>query len=89
MEYFFYPPDEKAFKESAVNNYVHTIVFDATKCEIASSFTRHVRKIWRQTCKNNIETDARIKILVGDEYQIYSWISKSKNNFNLPSFSIG
>ena len=88
MDYYFYPEDEKKFKEEAVNKYVRTIVFDTVNGEITTSFVRQVRKVWEQTCKNNIETDLRIKELSGDHFQIYSWVTKSKNDFGLPKFSL-
>ena len=86
MEFFFYPTSDKNFKEEALNNYVHTVIFDTLKCKVVSSFIREVHKIWDQTCKNNIETDHRIKGLSGDCFQIYSWVTKSKTDFCLPFF---
>ncbi len=88
MEFYFYPSDESEFKSNAVNNFVHTLVFDTTKQKVVVSFARKVRKIWEQTCKNNIETDHRIKELQGEHYQIYSWVSKSKSDLNLPFFKL-
>jgi len=86
MEFFFYPPDENQFKERAVGKIVRTIIFDKVKGEVISTFNRKVKKIWVQTCKNNIETDHRIKDLSGDYYEIYSWVTKSDKNFGLPLF---
>ncbi|HBK83462.1 MAG TPA: hypothetical protein DDZ41_07675 [Flavobacterium sp.] len=85
-QYFFYPANEKQFKQEAKNNFVRTIVFDTKECKIANSFIRKVNKDWKQTCKNNIETDNRIKSLSGEHFEIYSWVVKSKSDFNLPCF---
>lgn len=88
MEFYFYPTDEAEFKLNAVGNCVHTLVFDTTEQKVIFSFVRQVRKVWKQTRKNNIETDHRIKELSGDNYQIFSWVSKSKSDFNLPFFKL-
>ncbi|WP_392384216.1 hypothetical protein [Marinomonas primoryensis] len=88
MDYYFYPTDEADFKSTAVGNFVHTIVFDSLEQKVVTSFVRRVRKVWEQTCKNNIETDHRIKELVGKNYQIYSWVSKSKSDLSLPFFKL-
>jgi hypothetical protein len=88
MKFFFHPANENSFKEQAINNFVHTIVFDTSNGEVVILFTRQVRKKWEQTCKNNIETDHRIKELQGDNYQVYSWVSKSKKDLSLPGFSV-
>ena len=84
MNYYFHPADENEFKNKASGNYVRTIVFDTVKEEVVTCFIRKVNKAWEQTCKNNIETDHRIKNLSGNNYQIYSWVAKSKNDFSLP-----
>ena len=86
MNYYFYPEDENKFKETAVGNYVRTIVFDVEKRKVTLTFARKVKKIWEQTCKNNIETDHRIKEIHGDTFQVYSWVVKSKDDFGLPQF---
>jgi len=88
MEFYFYPTDESDFKSKTVGNFVHTLVFDTTEQKVVVSFVRQVRKVWEQTCKNNIETDHRIKELYGDNYQIYSWVTKSKSDFSLPLFKL-
>jgi len=88
MEYYFNPSCDDEFKAEAKNNIVRTIVFDTVSQEVVVSFSRQVKKIWAQTCKNNIETDHRIKGLSGENFQIYSWVSKSKNDFGLPHFII-
>ncbi len=88
MDFYFYPAEELEFKSNAVGNYVHTVVFDTTEQKILTSFVRKVSKAWVQTRKNNIETDHRIKELTGSNYQIYSWVSKSKSDFNLPFFRL-
>jgi hypothetical protein len=88
MEFYFHPADESKFKEEAVGNFVRTIVFDTLKDEVTVSFVRQVRKVWEQTCKNNIATDHRIKELSGDHFQIFSWVTKSKSDFGLPSFDL-
>ena len=86
MEFYFYPANEDAFKEKAVNNFVRTLVFDAHRNEVVLSFARKVSKKWEQTLKNNIETDHRIKGLRDSQYQVYSWITSSKSVFGLPHF---
>ncbi|MCL1046545.1 hypothetical protein L2737_14620 [Shewanella electrodiphila] len=86
MEFYFYPNDETEFKSNAVGNYVHTVIFNTNEHKVVNSYARKVNKHWEQTCKNNIETDHRIKELSGDHFQIYSWISKSKTDFALPFF---
>lgn len=88
MEFLFHPADEEKFKEQAVNKFVRTVVFDVSKNEVVISYTRKVSKVWEQTCKNNIETDHRIKRLSGDNYQIYSWITNSERDFGLPCFTV-
>lgn len=88
MEFYFYPNDESEFKSKAVNNFVHTVVFDTVEQKVTTSFVRQVRKVWEQTCKNNIETDHRIKELDGKNFQVYSWVSNSKSNFGLPFFKL-
>ncbi len=88
MDFYFYPPEETEFKSNAVGNYVHTVVFDITEQKVVKSFVRKVDKVWEQTCKNNIETDHRIKELLGINYQVYSWVSKSKTSLNLPFFRL-
>lgn len=88
MEFYFYPANESEFKTNAVGNFVHTLVFDTTEQKVIISFVRQVRKVWEQTCKNNIETDHRIKELTGNNYQVFSWVSKSKSDFSLPLFKL-
>jgi sulfur relay (sulfurtransferase) DsrC/TusE family protein len=84
--YFFYPANEKQFKQEAKNNFVRTIVFDTKECKIANNFIREVKSDWQQTCKNNIETDHRIKSLSGEHFEIYNWVVQSKSDFNLSCF---
>jgi len=88
MDFFFHPVNEDKFKEEAVNHFVRTVVFDTSTGEVVTSFTRRVQKVWEQTCKNNIETDHRIKMLSGDHFQVYSWVAKSKIDFGLPGFML-
>jgi len=88
MEFYFYPADEDRFKQEAVGKFVRTLVYDPTKDVVVLSFTRQVKKLWEQTCKNNIATDHRIKELSDDGLQIFSWITPSKKDFKLPGFSI-
>ena len=73
-EFYFYPNQEEIFKKRAKNNFVFTLVYDKDKLEIVLFFKREVRSKWKQSCKNNIETDHRIKELQDSNYQIYSWI---------------
>ena len=86
MKFYFYPVDEVEFKNAAVGNVVRTLVFDKSSGKVTACFSRKVNKVWEQTCKNNIETDHRIKELKGDNFQIYSWVSSNESDFNLPSF---
>jgi len=87
MKYYFYPHGEKEFKEEAAGNFVRTLIFDEVTGDAITCFVRKVHKIWVQSCRNNIETDHRVKELKGDRYQVYSWVVKSKEDFNLPCFS--
>lgn len=88
MKFYFYPANEKIFKSGAVNNFVRIVVFNELSGEIEASFIRRVNTLWQQTCKNNIETDHRIKELNGDHFQVYSWVAKNKPDFQLPAFSL-
>ena len=88
MEFFFYPSSESSFKSKAVCNLVKTLVFNKNTLEIELLFSRKVNKLWTQTCKNNIQTDHRIKDLPGNHYQIYSWVSKNDESLELPSFAV-
>ncbi len=85
-KFYFYPKDENAFKDQAVRNFVRTLIFDEQTNAIHSSYTRKVSKKWEQTVKNNIESDQRIKDLQNENYQIYSWVVKTKSDFSLPFF---
>jgi len=86
MEFYFYPSDENTFKNEAVGNLVRTVVFETSSGEVVLNYIRQVKKHWEQTCKNNIETDHRIKELAGDNYQVYSWVTIRKYDFGLPCF---
>ncbi len=82
--------DENLFKEKAVDNFVRTLIFDKKTNEIYDCYSRKVSKKWKQSIKNNIESDHRIKKLkksLGDNYQIYSWVTTSKLNLELPDFN--
>jgi hypothetical protein len=87
MKFYFHPNNEKVFKEAAVGKFVRTLVYNEESNEIIS-FTRKVKILWQQTCKNNIESDHRIKDLSGSHFQIYSWIVQSEDELSLPSFQI-
>ena len=87
MKFYFHPQDEELFKIEAVGKLVRTIVFDTKSKNINISFTRKVNTLWSQTCKNNIETDRRIKALKAKHYQVYSWVCEDEKDFALPSFS--
>ncbi len=63
MRFIFEPASEKNFKEQAVGRTIETVVVNTITEEEVKIFTRNVRKTWEQTCKNNIETDHRIKEL--------------------------
>lgn len=90
MKFYFYPFDEDAFKAEAVGNFVHTIVFNEVLGEVETTFTREVKFLWKQTCRNNVETDHSIKQLKSSHghNQIYSWVCKSKSDFQLPAFKL-
>ena len=88
MKFYFYPDAEEKFKADALNNFVRTLVFNELSGEIEISFIRQVKTLWQQTCKNNIETDHRIKELNGEHFQVYSWVVRSKSDFQLPAFSL-
>lgn len=107
MEYFFYPSDENEFKKRAVGKFVRTIIFNTIKTwkkteiknekgeDVENPFCRKVRKCWKNSRKNNIESDKRIKDLkafikrkeLKDHYQIYSWVAESDRDFGLPFFA--
>ncbi len=76
MRHFFYPKDDIEFKENAVGNYVRTIVINSSG-EIIESILRKVKVRWKQTRKNNIETDHRIKSLNCHDCLVYSWVCSS------------
>ena len=86
MNYYFYPTNEKSFKQSAIGKFVRTLVYNKTTNEIEFSFVRSVKTEWKQSCKNNIETDHRIKALAGQGFEIYSWVVNSKSSLDLPKF---
>lgn len=86
MNFYFYPKNEDVFKEKALNNYVRTLVIDELSGEIQFTFARHVGKIWQQSCKNNIETDHRIKPLNQGHYEVHSWVTKSPDDFDTYKF---
>ncbi|MHC8470556.1 hypothetical protein [Plesiomonas shigelloides] len=88
MNFYFYPASEEKFKADALDNFVRTVVFNKLSGEVEISFIRQVRTLWQQTCKNNIETDHRIKELNGEHFQVYSWVVRSKSDFELPAFSL-
>ena len=88
MKFYFYPAAEEKFKAEALNNFVRTLVFNELSGEIEVSFIRQVNTLWLQTCKNNIETDRRVRELNGDHFQVFSWVVKSKSDFQLPAFSV-
>jgi len=78
MIFKFEPSDDEKFKSKAVNNKIVSVVVDSITNEIILSFTRKVRKKWDQSCKNNIETDHRIRELTNDKksekYIVYTCI---------------
>ncbi|AMC35453.1 hypothetical protein [Janthinobacterium sp. B9-8] len=86
IDFVFFPENEEEFKKKALNNCVRTIVYNIDQSEIHSSFVRSVNVIWKQSCKNNIGTDHRIKNLVSGSFVIYSWIVNSDNDLTIPIF---
>lgn len=78
MRFIFEPANEEIFKNHAVNHTLETVVTNSNTGEEITKFERRVTKKWEQTCKNNIETDHRIKVLKKDSnsnnYIVYSRI---------------
>lgn len=66
MRFTFEPAEENIFKAQAIGCTIVTIVEDTRTSKEIQRFTRRVRKYWTQSCKNNIETDHRIKALKND-----------------------
>jgi len=87
MKFYFNPIDENLFKEKAIGNFVRTLIFNEKTNEIHRCYSRKVSKKWKQSIKNNIESDYRVKKLSGNNYQIYSWVATSELNLELPDFS--
>ena len=83
-DYFFYPEDESNFKESANGKCVHTPIYKPSTNEIVNVFSRNVGRVWKNSCKNEVETDHRIRknsnLNEEDKYRAYSWISESKSD---------
>ena len=86
MNFYFYPADEACFKEAALGKYVRTLVYNQESNLVELTFTRKVSTIWSQTVKNNIESDHRIKALLGEKYEIYNWVVVNEKEFSLPEF---
>jgi len=78
MRFIFEPNSNEVFKKRALNNMIETVVHNQRTGEVIVRFTRRVRKIWEQTCKNNVLTDHRIKKLKHDKesenYIVYTKI---------------
>ena len=78
MIFIFTPTNEETFKYQAFGNTIETVVTHRDTNKEICRFTRRVRKQWTQTCKNNIETDHRIKSLKSDveedRYMVYTHI---------------
>ncbi len=66
MIFTFEPTNDKDFKGKAKDRTIEIVVTNSNTGEEITRFTRNVRKKWEQTCKNNIETDHRIKELKND-----------------------
>ena len=83
-DYFFYPEGESNFKESANGKFVHTLIYKPSTNEIVNVFSRNVGRVWKNSCKNEVETDHRIRknsnLNEEDKYRAYSWISDSQSN---------
>ena len=51
-------------------------------------FSRNVGSVWQNSCKNEVETDDRIRknsnLNEEDKYHIYSWVSESQSDYALP-----
>ena len=79
-DYFFYPEGESKFKESANGKCVHTPIYlKPSTNEIVNVFSRNVGRVWKNSCKNEVETDRKIRknsnLNEEDKYRAYSWIS--------------
>ena len=83
-DYFFYPEGESNFKESANGKFVHTPIYKPSTNEIVNVFSRKVGRVWQNSCKNEVETDHRIRknsnLNEEDKYRAYSWISESQSD---------
>ena len=75
---------ESNFKESANGKCVHTPIYKPSTNEIVNVFSRNVGRVWKNSCKNEVETDHRIRknsnLNEEDKYRAYSWISDSQSN---------
>ena len=87
-DYFFYPKDESKFKKSANGKFVHTLIYKPSTNEIVNVFDRKVGCVWQNSCKNQVETDRKIRqnsnLNEEDKYHIYSWVSESQSDYALP-----
>ena len=83
-DYFFYPEGESKFKESANGKCVHTPIYKPSTNETVNVFSRNVGRVWKNSCKNEVETDHRIRknsnLNEEHKYRAYSWISDSKSD---------
>ena len=85
--FFFYPKSGEEFKKEAKDNYVIILVINLSNTKQCKIFSRDVKTEWGNSCKNNIETDHRIKELSKeDNFLIYSWVSKNESDYQLPNF---
>ena len=60
-DYFFYHKDESNFQESANGKFVHTLIYKPSTNETVNVFSRNVGSVWQNSCKNEVETDDRIR----------------------------
>ena len=88
-DYFFYHKDESNFQESANGKFVHTLIYKPSTNETVNVFSRKVGRVWQNSCKNEVETDDRIRknsnLNEEDKYHIYSWVSESQSDSALPT----
>ena len=49
------------FKENANGKFVHTLIYKPSTNETVNVFSRNVGSVWQNSCKNEVETDDRIR----------------------------
>ena len=59
-KFFFYPKDKNEFFARVEGNYARTLIYKPSTNEIVNVFDRKVGRVWKNSCKNEVETDHRI-----------------------------